>query len=177
MKPYETGDPQAPAPSCPTHTHTAHLACNSQGARHARTHARTHAWALFRPVWLCVGLRPIPAYGRTTAQTPLLSKTDALPRAHAAAQSMGHCHVTPRLRGPLFTAFSAPQVESGFNYHFPSEGACKEGEAVGSAGCSWRSLPQVRMVYGQDLLEAGMQSVGRHWPVHWPVRPLLRPLW
>ncbi len=34
-------------------------------------------------------------------------------------------------------------------------GACKEGESLGTNGCTWRRLPTVRMIYGEDLLAAG----------------------
>ena len=46
-------------------------------------------------------------------------------------------------------------VASGHNYHFPRGGACAEGEPLGSGGCTWRRVPAARMIYGQDLLDAG----------------------
>lgn len=47
------------------------------------------------------------------------------------------------------------QVQSGYNYHFPADGACGEGEAIGVGGCTWRRLPLARMLYGADLLQHG----------------------
>ena len=44
---------------------------------------------------------------------------------------------------------------SGHNFHFPKGGACAEGEALGSGGCTWRRLPASRMIYGDDLEAAG----------------------
>ena len=46
-------------------------------------------------------------------------------------------------------------IPSGHNYHFPVQGACKEGEPLGTGGCTWRRLPKARMLYGADLLAAG----------------------
>ena len=46
-------------------------------------------------------------------------------------------------------------IPSGHNYHFPLQGACKEGEPLGTRGCTWRRLPKARMLYGADLLAAG----------------------
>ena len=43
----------------------------------------------------------------------------------------------------------------GHNYHFPKGGACAEGASLGDGGCTWRRLPGARMIYGEDLVEAG----------------------
>jgi len=48
-----------------------------------------------------------------------------------------------------------PQVASGYNYHFPAGGACEEGEAIGTRGCTWRRVGHSRMIYGRDLMEQG----------------------
>jgi len=52
----------------------------------------------------------------------------------------------------------AVQFPSGYNYHFPREGACGEGESVGTNGCTWRRLPRARMVYGDDLILHGWDT-------------------
>ena len=46
-------------------------------------------------------------------------------------------------------------ILGGFNYHFPRDGECAEGQPLGTAGCTWRRLPSVRLLYGADLLGAG----------------------
>jgi hypothetical protein len=35
------------------------------------------------------------------------------------------------------------------------EVGCKEGESLGTNGCTWRRLPTARMIYGRDLLASG----------------------
>jgi hypothetical protein len=47
---------------------------------------------------------------------------------------------------------------SGYNYHFPKGGKCPEGAALGTNGCTWRRLPRVRLLYGQDLIAAGWDN-------------------
>lgn len=51
-----------------------------------------------------------------------------------------------------------PEIFSGYNYHFPVNGACEEGEAIGTRGCTWRRLPQARMIYGKDLIAEGWNT-------------------
>jgi len=51
-----------------------------------------------------------------------------------------------------------PQVKSGYNYHFPEEGACDQDQPLRTDGCTWRRLPQARMFYGADLLAAGWNT-------------------
>ena len=46
-------------------------------------------------------------------------------------------------------------IPSGHNYHFPRDGACHEGEPLGTNGCTWRRISAARMLYGEDLLAAG----------------------
>jgi hypothetical protein len=48
-------------------------------------------------------------------------------------------------------------VPSGFNYVFPTAGACAEGEAPaagGSGGCTWSRQPAARVLWGTDLQAA-----------------------
>ena len=54
--------------------------------------------------------------------------------------------------------FRVVQVQSGYNYHFPRAGQCVDGQAIGTNGCTWKQLPQARMLYGDDLLAAGWDS-------------------
>jgi hypothetical protein len=71
-------------------------------------------------------------------------------------------------RAPVYLPYVAYKVvpaasypgekASGFNYHFPKGGRCPEGVAVGTNGCTWRRLPRARLLYGQDLLEAGWDT-------------------
>jgi hypothetical protein len=51
-----------------------------------------------------------------------------------------------------------PQFFSGYNFHFPVGGACEEGEAIGTNGCTWRRLAQTRMIYGKDLIASGWDT-------------------
>lgn len=46
-------------------------------------------------------------------------------------------------------------IPSGYNYHFPKEGECIDGEPLGSHGCTWRRKALARMLYGDDLIQAG----------------------
>lgn len=48
-----------------------------------------------------------------------------------------------------------PQFASGYNFHFPTAGACDEGMPIGTNGCTWRRHPMARMIYGANLLDAG----------------------
>lgn len=68
-------------------------------------------------------------------------------------------------RSPIFTPYVGVPMRpggphpgaapSGHNFHFPKDGACGEGEALGTGGCTWRRLPRARMLYGADLVAAG----------------------
>lgn len=51
----------------------------------------------------------------------------------------------------------------GDNLSFPKKGACGEGGKLGDGGCTWKRLPTSRMLYGQDLLDAGW-STAEAWP-------------
>ena len=64
----------------------------------------------------------------------------------------------PYVAYKLIPANSYIQKASGFNYHFPKDGMCPEGVAVGTNGCTWRRLPRARMLYGQDLLDHGWDT-------------------
>ena len=46
-------------------------------------------------------------------------------------------------------------ILGGYNFHFPKEGKCAEGEPLGTDGCTWRREPLARMLYGADLLASG----------------------
>ena len=68
----------------------------------------------------------------------------------------------PRLAAPRATVGVKPEpkanftnIPSGFNYHFPRGGACADGQPLGTNGCTWRMLPLARMLYGEDLINAG----------------------
>ena len=39
----------------------------------------------------------------------------------------------------------------GDNLSFPRKKACAETQALGEGGCTWKRLPQSRMLYGGDL--------------------------
>lgn len=56
-------------------------------------------------------------------------------------------------------------------YSTPAGGRCQEGDAVGTGGCTWRRLPQVRVLYPTTLLQHGWNATpSSHWPlrVHGP---------
>ena len=48
----------------------------------------------------------------------------------------------------------AQRVPFGWWYSTPSAGECAVGEAVG-ANCTWRALPEARILYLSDLMEGG----------------------
>jgi hypothetical protein len=41
----------------------------------------------------------------------------------------------------------------------PAKGECAEGAQLGTGGCAWRRLPQARIAYGFELVEAGFRRV------------------
>jgi hypothetical protein len=51
----------------------------------------------------------------------------------------------------------------GDNLSFPKKGACAEGDKLGDGGCLWKRMPTSRVLYGNDLLEAGWDS-SEAWP-------------
>ena len=51
----------------------------------------------------------------------------------------------------------------GDNLSFPRKGACADGQQLGDGGCTWKRMPTARILYGQDLLDAGW-STAETWP-------------
>ena len=48
--------------------------------------------------------------------------------------------------------------KAGDNLSFPRKRSCKESQALGDDGCTWKRLPGSRMLYGGDLLAAGWNT-------------------
>jgi hypothetical protein len=46
----------------------------------------------------------------------------------------------------------------GDNLSFPKRKACTEAQALGDGGCTWKRLPQSRMLYGDDLVAHGWNA-------------------
>ena len=46
----------------------------------------------------------------------------------------------------------------GDNLSFPKRKACTEAQALGDDGCTWKRLPQSRMLYGADLVAQGWNA-------------------
>ena len=46
----------------------------------------------------------------------------------------------------------------GDNLSFPRKKACAETQALGEGGCTWKRLPQSRMLYGGDLERNGWNA-------------------
>lgn len=60
---------------------------------------------------------------------------------------------------------SAPMPNStavGDNFSCPRHGECGEGIMLGTAGCTWRRLPSVAVITGDDLLAHGWNDNARH---------------
>ena len=46
----------------------------------------------------------------------------------------------------------------GDNLSFPKRKACTEAQELGDEGCTWKRLPQSRMLYGDDLMAHGWDA-------------------
>ena len=49
-------------------------------------------------------------------------------------------------------------VLAGDNLSFPKRGACNETQSLGDDGCTWKRLPNSRMLYGSDFLAHGWNT-------------------
>ena len=103
----------------------------------------------------------IPWVGETVCNCSGNPKGGELP-------SDGNPSLTHVGRAPVYLPYVAYKVVpaneypgeklSGYNYHFPKGGKCPEGVELGTNGCTWRRLPRARLLYGQDLLNAGWDN-------------------
>jgi hypothetical protein len=50
----------------------------------------------------------------------------------------------------------------GDNLSTPKRGGCKEGQALGDGGCTWKKQPESRLLYFDDLRRAGWNNTVPH---------------